>query len=82
MTSSAPSKVAVKIRCRDCNNYFHVQGLPIRGLFSWETTLAMDWQEMDDQDRVHLQTRWFWECPMCNGRLDYLTAPLEPQRKE
>jgi hypothetical protein len=69
--------VAVKIHCAACDTYYHVEGPPVRGRFKVQTTLSVDWQAMNDVERVHLQTRWFYQCPRgCEGRLTYYTASL------
>ena len=68
---------AVKIHCHVCSTYYHVEGLPIRGQFKVESTLGLDWQEMESSFRIHLQTRWFYVCPNgCEGHLDYYVAEL------
>jgi hypothetical protein len=55
-------KIAVKIKCPACSTYYHVSGPPVRGAAVIETTLEVDYVELDEHELSSWQ-RWFWACP-------------------
>jgi hypothetical protein len=55
-------KMPVKIKCPSCLTYYHVSGAPVRGVAVIETTLEIDYVELN-QHELNAWQRWFWACP-------------------
>ena len=55
-------KIPVKIKCPSCLTYYHVSGAPVRGVAVIETTLEIDYVELN-QHELNAWQRWFWACP-------------------